>query len=747
MTTEAPSIKRGQLLDGLNPQQRAAAEHCSGPLLVIAGAGTGKTKTLAARVAALIQKGTDPARILLLTFTRRAAAEMLRRAGQVVGETVAVGVWGGTFHGVANRLLRVHGRQLGLSDRFVVIDQGDAQDLLHLIRTELELHRSHTRFPQKGTLLAIYSSCVNTGVPLEKALAERFPWCQDRHADIRRVFQEYTERKLQRNLVDYDDLLLYWQEALSVPGAGDAIADRFQHVLVDEYQDTNPLQSAILEKTWTLMTRPNPLTPIPSPPERRRGDDKQSPLPAPARGEAKVSGAHRSSPLPALAGREDRVRGTQPNVAPADINRSIMVVGDDAQSIYSFRGGTIENILRFPDQFAGTVTVTLEQNYRSVMPILEASNAVMRPAAQRFTKNLWSERAVGQKPLLITCTDEIAQSTLIADRILEFREEGTALMRQAVLFRAGHNSDALEVELGRRNIPFVKWGGLKFLEAAHVKDLLAFLRVLENPHDDLSWMRVLQMFDGIGPGRARQAIEHLNQSEDRLLALRTWPAPAAAREHVEQFARLLAELGNSARELPLPAQIYRVRRFYGPLLEDRYDNPEVRLRDLDQLELLAQRAGSRAQFLADLVLDPPTSTSDLAGPPHLDEEYVVLSTIHSAKGCEWDVVYVIHAADGIIPSDMSRTEAELEEERRLLYVAMTRARNRLVVTYPLRYYHRKHPFGDTHSYAQLSRFLPPEIFPLFERSGHNISAVDDLPALASKEVTDGVRSRVRRLWE
>jgi DNA helicase II / ATP-dependent DNA helicase PcrA len=686
MASEASSSTRLKHFAGLNTQQRAAAEHFCGPLLVIAGAGTGKTKTLAARVAALIERGADPGRILLLTFTRRAAAEMLRRAGQIVGETIVAGVWGGTFHGVANRLLRIHARQLGLNERFVVLDQGDAQDLLHLIRTDLDLHRSRTRFPQKGTLLAIYSACVNTGAPLERMLAERFPWCQECQSDIQRVFKEYSERKAQRNLLDYDDLLLYWQEALGVPGARQAIADHFEHVLVDEYQDTNPVQATILERMWALMIRPD--------------------------------------------------------------NRSIMVVGDDAQSIYSFRGATVENILRFPGQFPGATTVTLEQNYRSTMPILEASNAVMRPATRRYTKNLWSERAGVEKPSLVTCADEIAQSNLIADRILEHREEGIPLMRQAVLFRASHNSDALEVELGRRNIPFVKWGGLKFLEAAHVKDLLAFLRILENPDDDLSWMRVLHLLDGIGPARARQAIEHMNQGQDRFGALMTWPAPPVAREQIEQLALVLLKLSSPTDQPPLAAQIEQVRRFYAPILEDRYDNPEVRLRDLDQLELLSQQAAGRAEFLADLVLDPPRSTSDLAGPPHLDEEYIVLSTIHSAKGCEWDVVYVIHAADGIIPSDMARDEAEVEEERRLLYVAMTRARNRLVVAFPLRYYHRKHAFGDAHSYAQLSRFLPPEVFPLFDRSSHAPDAPETPSATSSPtDVADGVRARLRRLWE
>jgi DNA helicase II / ATP-dependent DNA helicase PcrA len=427
---------------------------------------------------------------------------------------------------------------------------------------------------------------------------------------------------------------------------------------------------------------------------------------------------------------------------------SLMVVGDDAQSIYSFRGATVQNILNFPNEFSGTTTVILEQNYRSVMPILKAANAVMQPAKNRFTKNLWSDRKGDQKPALVTCANEIAQSTFIADRILENREDGVRLTRQAVLFRAGHNSDALEVELSRRNIPFVKWGGLKFLEAAHVKDLLAFLRVLENPRDDLSWMRILQMLDGIGPGRARQAVQHLQENQSEIGALMTWTAPDAAREQFRHLMGLLQELARPDNDLPLSAQIERIRQFYTPLFEERYENPEIRLRDLDQLELLAQQARNRTSFLVDLTLDPPTSTGDLAGPPHMDEEYVILSTIHSAKGCEWDVVYVIHAADGVIPSDMVQGDAELDEERRLLYVAMTRARNRLYVTFPLRYYHRKHALGDAYSTAQLSRFLPPTVFPFFDRSSFGADQeCGTSESTVPHHLLANVRARVRQLWE
>jgi DNA helicase-2/ATP-dependent DNA helicase PcrA len=718
MSTAEPDF-----LASLNPQQRAAAEHGGGPLLVIAGAGTGKTKTLAARVASLIRRGADPGRILLLTFTRRAAGEMIRRAGQVVGEAYASRVWGGTFHGIAHRLLRMHADSLGLGRGFVVMDQGDAEDLMHLVRTDLHLHQSTARFPQKGTLHAIYSRCVNADERLEEALPTRFPWCQQHALVIKQVFREYIQRKQRRGLLDYDDLLLCWEQAMGLPGVSDAIAGLFDHILVDEYQDTNRVQASILRKLWD------------------------------------VREAARAKASKALA-----------------VSPSLMVVGDDAQAIYSFRGATVENILSFPERFPSATGITLEQNYRSVTPILHAANAVMAGATGGFAKTLWSERAAEQRPWLVTCPDEVTQSSFIVDRILQQREEGVSLMKQAVLFRATHNSDALEVELSRRNIPFVKWGGLRFLEAAHIKDLLAFLRILENPRDELSWMRVLQLLDGIGPGRARQAVQHVmvqdtadpqttlaigfSEPSSQTLAiadsagtltppaggLRSWAGPPASRPQLETLASLIEEL--SQADVSLAAQIERIRGFYAPIFEKRYEQPEMRRRDLDQLELLASQSRDRAAFLADLTLDPPVSTGDLCGPPLLDEEYVVLSTIHSAKGCEWDVVYLIHAADGVLPSDMVEGDDELEEERRLLYVAMTRARDRLFVTWPLRYFHRKHPLGDDYSTAQLCRFLQPELFPLFERQATG-STIQDGPVVATPlvSVSETVRQRLEGLWE
>ena len=690
-------------LDSLNDAQREAATHEEGPLLVIAGAGSGKTRTVACRVAWLLGRGVAPEQILLLTFTRRAAAEMLERAGHLAGSVSTSRVWGGTFHAVANRLLRQYGRALGLSPEFTVVDQSDAADLMHLIRCELQLGEGRKRFPQKGTLIAVYSRMVNSRTMLSEVVEKHFPWCRDATDGMRQVFEEYTRRKRRQQLLDYDDLLLFWRALGEVPALQRTLGSMFAHVLVDEYQDTNLIQAEILQ-----------------------------------------------------AMRRD--------------NHNVMVVGDDAQAIYSFRAATVRNILDFPQQFPGTRVVTLAQNYRSTQPILDASNAVMAGARTRYAKDLFTARGGVEKPLLVSCRDESEQAVAVCERVLARREEGIALREQAVLFRAGHLSDGLEVELNRRNIPFVKYGGLKFVEAAHVKDLLSLLRLLENPADELSWFRILQLLDGVGPVVARRIVNALltgngaadasgarleaegddaeTSGEHREPAIRgqdgspsaldrSRPSgtvlsphrvlidcppevPAAAREAFQALREAVADCvgcrlvpeGDGAPSVPLPpgATVERLRRFYEPIFQRVYDNPLVRLRDLDQLQQIAEGYTSRSQFLSDLTLDPPQSTQDLAGPPLLDEDYLILSTIHSAKGCEWDAVHVLSVADGILPSDMATGSAdEIEEERRLLYVAMTRARDHLTLYFPLRYYQAQRGFSDRHTYGQLSRFLTGSI--------------------------------------
>jgi DNA helicase-2/ATP-dependent DNA helicase PcrA len=684
-------------LKELNEQQRAAATFGDGPLLIIAGAGTGKTKTLAHRVACLISRGVSPGRILLLTFTRRAAAEMLRRVegilrgsglgvqglgggaqGAVPGADVSR-VWGGTFHSIANRLLRTHARALGLGDAFTVIDRADAEDLMNVVRSELELDRSQVRFPRKGTCMAIYSRCVNAQEPIEASLKAHFPWCEGFAEPLKALFRAYAQRKQEQNTLDYDDLLLWWFHMMQDPLIAADVRKRFDAVLVDEYQDTNAIQAGILQQ-----------------------------------------------------------------LCPD--GRGLSVVGDDAQSIYSFRAATVHNILEFPATFAGATVLKLEQNYRSVQPILDAANSVIGLCPRRYNKDLFSTRASQQKPRLVALTDEDQQTGYLIGRILAHHEAGIALRRQAVLFRAAHHSDALEVELARHNIPFVKYGGLKFLEAAHVKDALALLRLAENPRDSTSAFRVLQLLDGIGPGHARKAVAHLARERYDLNGWRSYPAPAAASGQWPAFTDLLVRL--SADDLPLSEQISAVRRFYGPILERRYEQPQIRARDLEQLEQISSNFASRGAMLAELALDPPSSTQDLAGPPLMEEDYLILSTIHSAKGCEWDAVYIIHASDGNIPSDMATGSPEqIEEERRLLYVAMTRARDFLEVCFPLKYYRGKWKMGDRHSYAQLTRFVPQTITDRFERV-----SVEAPPATGAAEspvqaaAANEIRAKIASMW-
>jgi DNA helicase-2/ATP-dependent DNA helicase PcrA len=614
---------------------------------------------------------------------------MLSRADRLVLGNRTGKVWGGTFHAIANRLLRLYGRSLGLSPDFTVLDQADMADLMDFIRGEQHPVRDKTerRFPRKDTLVSIYSRMVNAEEGLSTVLESAFPWCSDDADGIRTIFAEYTRRKRAQNVLDYDDLLLFWR-ALGSTCAGQDVAHQFDHVLVDEYQDTNPLQAQILQSL--------------RPPE----------------------------------------------------NRNVMVVGDDSQSIYAFRAASIRNILDFPNQFPGARRITLEQNYRSTKPILDVSNAVIAYARERFPKNLWPVRPGGARPVLLTCSDEVEQSVQVCEQILEHREQGTPLRQQAVLFRTGHHSDVLELELTRRNIPFVKYGGLKFLESAHVKDVLAVLRLLENPRDEVSWFRVLQLLDGIGPAGARSIITSIGLHQPGCDPLRTFittppSVNEAARQPLEQLRQTFEDcLAKGEPSLPPAAEISRIRQFCEPIFQQRYSSPQARLQDIEQLEHVAGAHSSRGRFLSDLALDPPNSTSDLAGPPLLDEDYLILSTVHSAKGGEWDVVHVIHAADGMIPSDMSTGDKEaIEEERRLFYVALTRARDNLYVYFALRFYRRPRGLDDAHHFAQLTRFLSEPVQSLFER--RTASAPDQLtvPAARTSPAKATVDALLTALWD
>jgi DNA helicase-2/ATP-dependent DNA helicase PcrA len=679
---------QASILDSLNPAQRRAAAADDRPLLIIAGAGTGKTQTLAHRVAALIARGADSRRILLLTFSRRAAQEMIRRAARLLDRRSPLEAalpWAGTFHAMANRILRLHATEIGLDPGFTLLDREDSADLLDRVRHERGLSstdkKTDKRFPRKGTCLAIYSSVVNTQDPLRACLETRFPWCLEWEEQLRGLFAAFVEAKAARAVLDYDDLLLYWFHLMTDEHLARRIGGLFDHVLVDEYQDTNTLQAEIL-------------------------------------------------------------RTLKPD------GRGVTVVGDDAQAIYSFRAARVGNILAFPKQYDPPATVvTIEENYRSTPQILDAANAVIALATERYEKRLFSARGAGGRPVLATVEDEGAQVDHVVRHVLERREAGVPLRQQAVLFRGSHHSDALEVELGRRNIPFAKYGGLRFLEAAHVKDALSCLRWAENPRDTLAAFRVAQLLPGMGPRLADALLRHVTGARFALsLALGSYEPPAAARSDWPAFTELYRQL--CAATSPWGAQMGLVRRWYQPHLERLYDDARVRLGDLEQLEQLAAAAPSRERFLSDLTLDPPQATGAEAGPPHLDEDYLILSTIHSAKGQEWDTVFILNAADGCIPSDLATGHpAEIEEERRLLYVAMTRAKNSLTLIHPLRFFIRQqNRLGDRHIFTPRTRFIPDAILDKFDRpppaARDNLDGSSPLP----KKGRVDIAARLRATW-
>lgn len=645
--TVAPpaSVEGGALGPALNAAQADAANHGDTPLLIVAGAGSGKTRTLIHRVAALIARGVPPQRILLLTFTRRSAQEMLSRCERLVG-SASHQVQGGTFHGTAHRLLRRFGAAAGLPADFTILDQSDAGDLMGLSRSSLgygdlkNAPRGAPRFPRAETLLSIYSRHVNTEADVADLLSDQWPHFLSWAGDIERCFTDYVKRKAERNLLDYDDLLLSWALLLEqAPSIAEQMRGLFDHVLVDEYQDTNPLQSRILRGLCT--------------------------------------------------------------------NGKLTVVGDDAQSIYAFRGASIRNILDFPKQFPGTRIVTLEQNYRSTSPILDTTNTLISRSTERYSKRLFTERTGGEAPWLVTVRDEAAQTAFVVDRLLELHEQGTPLREMAVLFRAGYLSADLEIELANRRIPYEKWGGLKFLEAAHIKDLLAFLRILENPRDEVSWYRLLRLLPGVGDATARAAIELLAQHGWEPMAIGAVRAPARARPGLLAMSALFDGMRRVERgDRPhAPGESIRlVRQLYDPILQATYDDAPPRMADLDQLEIIAAGYPDRSSFLAALALEPPANTQDLAVGSTDEDDALILSTVHSAKGKEWDVVFVIHASDGVFPMARAAVDDDqIEEERRLLYVAMTRARNELMVVYPLHSYATR--TGADFAYTQLSRFL------------------------------------------
>jgi len=681
-------------LERLNSAQREAVAfgvgdaQAPGPLLVIAGAGSGKTNTLAHRVAHLIAHGADPGRILLLTFSRRAADEMGRRVQRILAEAAVERpllrhvslAWSGTFHGIGARLLREYAGAIGLDPAFTIHDRQDSADLMNLVRHELGGSARGKRFPLKGTCLAIYSAAVNTRAPLAQVLQSSFPWCAEWAPELKALFLAYVEAKQAQQVLDYDDLLLYWAQMVAEPALGAEIGALFSHVLVDEYQDTNHLQADIL---------------------------------------------HAMKPD----------------------GRGLTVVGDDAQSIYAFRGATVRNILDFPGRFDPPARqVTLDRNYRSTQPILAAANAVIALASERYTKDLWTERASSERPRLVSVRDDADQAGFVVEQVLARREQGLRLKAQAVLFRASHHSARLELELTRRNIPFVKFGGLKFLEAAHVKDVLALLRWAENPRDRVAGFRALQLTAGIGPKSAARVLDNVCAAPPGCALLAEQPVPEGARTAWAGFAALIDAL--AAGDTPWPAEFELACRWYAAELPRLYDDATVRQVDIDQLARIAATYPGRQRFLTELTLDPPSATTAEAGAPLLDEDYLILSTMHSAKGQEWRAVTVLNAVDGCIPSDIAtRNTAEIDEERRLLYVAMTRARDHLDLVVPQRFHvTQQHGLGDRHVYAGRTRFIPAHLLPHFECCAWPAPAPLAQPTAAGRQAALDLAQKMRAMW-
>ncbi len=597
---------------GLNPAQHAAVNHGSGPVLVIAGAGSGKTRTLVYRMAHLLGQGIAPESILLLTFTRKAAQEMLWRAGQLTDDS-SNRIMGGTFHATANILLRQYGHFLGLGARFSIIDRGDAEGIINLIKSSLGLSGAGKRFPSKRIIMNFISGSINKSRTIDDLVYESSPHLSEFVEDFHSIRQHYDQFKLDHGLMDYDDLLVNWQRLLTEsPEAKEMICNRFQYILVDEYQDTNLIQAHIIRL---------------------------------------------------LASNHDNV----------------MVVGDDSQSIYSFRGADFYNIMRFEQQFPGAEVITLEENYRSTQPILELTNAVIRNAEEKFTKSLFSNIEGDIRPTLYTAKNEAAEARYIVKTIRELRNQDIPVNEIAVLFRSGFHSYKLEMEMTSNYLSFEKRGGMKLTESAHIKDVLAFFRILVNPWDNLSWNRILLQLDKVGPKTAQKIIAFIKESDTPTSALANFTPGKTWKEGFGKLVQIITEIDKP--ELTPSAVYDKVMEYYLPIFEKiYYDDYPKRRKELDQISALVSGYGDIQSFVDDTTLDPPENTDVQAGQD--GEDRIILSTIHSAKGLEWDVVFVMGLAEGRFPHQNATPGPQWEEERRLLYVAATRAKKHLYLTYP-----------------------------------------------------------------
>jgi len=604
----------------LNDAQFTAATTVEGPCLVIAGAGTGKTRTLVYRVARLIDIGVDPRTILLLTFTRRAAEEMLRRASLLIDNRCDK-VSGGTFHSFANTVLRHYGRKIELEPSFSIMDRSDSEDLIQMVRTELGLNTKEKRFPRKQTVGEIYSMALNKQWTISDLIERDYPHLYDFLDDLLRLYERYVDYKKTRGLLDYDDLLIKLKELLAKDeGTRRRLSENYRFIMVDEYQDTNRLQADIVRL---------------------------------------------------LAAAHDNV----------------MVVGDDAQSIYSFRGANFRNIMDFPKDFPGAKLISLEENYRSTQPILDVTNEIISRASEKYEKHLFTNKKEGDPPLLIQAESEQMQSRFVCQKVLELREQGVPLWDMAVLFRSSFHSFDLEIELTRHNIPFVKRGGFQFMETAHIKDLLAHLRVLANPLDAISWGRVLSLLEGVGPQACQKITRWIMDSSSPISRLRSFDAKGKVAHGLKTLSQVL----EVALEPERPAESAQyLMQYYGPILKKNHpeDYPK-RMRDLEHFLGMTERYRSLERLITDMALEPPNDSVDSVLAVDPDEGPLVLSTIHSAKGLEWHSVFIIWALEGRFPSYYNiNTPEELEEERRLLYVAATRAKENLYVTYPVKIFDR-----------------------------------------------------------
>lgn len=627
----------------LNPEQDKVSRIHNGPVLVIAGAGTGKTRTLVYRLVRLIESGTPPQSILLLTFTRRAAQEMISRASELLGGEHRL-ISGGTFHSFANSMLRRYGQLGDNNSEFSVLDQADSLEIISNIRTEMNLAERGRRFPRRETIAAMLSKMVNKQEELADVLQREYPHFTHELTSLESMAQSYSRYKAEHRFMDFDDLLVKLVELFDRSAeAKERICERYPYVMVDEYQDTNLLQALI----------------------------------------ARHLGHH---------------------------HKNIMVVGDEAQSIYAFRGANYENLFDFQRSFTETETVKLEQNYRSTQPILDLSNALLSLMSKSFRKDLFTERSGDQKPKLVRVSNEMNQAAFIANEIRNLVDAGTNLAEIAILFRASHHSYQLEVELGRFGIPFVKYGGFKFMETAHIKDVLSHLRVLDNPADDLSLTRILMLCEGIGRVGARK-IRQFGADKDLLRMLKDYPAKGEAKTSIQELAALMNALSSDSQ--PPSKALEDVIDYYGPKLELKYDDWPKRKSDLKQVVAISKNYRSMKSMLTDMTLDPPNSARNGSLAIDENEGELVLSTIHSAKGLEWKVVFIIQVANGSFPMikgfgevDMSRDE--LDEELRLLYVAVTRAKDELYLVCP-------QSTGKTfnlgvESESPFIKALPPEIF-------------------------------------